>query len=89
MNKNEKYKYARAFIVLMAALVTLLLNLKYKRDLLVSLIILLIVIVVFIVISSIALFLIDKIANMTETVVIKDTSSEDEELEEENDSEEN
>lgn len=89
MNKNEKYKYARAFIVLMAALVTLLLNLKYNRELLESLIILLIVIVIFMVISSIALTLIDKIANMTETVVIKETISGDEETEEENDKEEN
>ena len=67
MDIRDKYKNARAFIVLFAALITWLLNMKYKRGLLNSLIILLIVIIVFYIIATIALRLIDKIRNM-ETV---------------------
>ena len=67
MDIRDKYKNARAFIVLCAALITWLLNMKYKRGLLNSLIILLIVIIVFYIIATIALRLIDKIRNM-ETV---------------------
>ncbi len=67
MDTRDKYKNARAFIVLVAALITWLLNMKYKRGLLNSLIILLIVIIVFYIIATIALRLIDKIRNM-ETV---------------------
>ena len=67
MDTRNKYKNARAFIVLVAALITWLLNMKYKRGLLNSLIILLIVIIVFYIIATIALRLIDKIRNM-ETV---------------------
>lgn len=67
MDTRDKYKNARAFIVLVAALITWLLNMKYKRGLLNSLIILLIVIIVFYIIATIALRLIDKIQNM-ETV---------------------
>lgn len=64
MDTRDKYKNARAFIVLVAALITWLLNMKYKRGLLNSLIILLIVIIVFYIIATIALKLIDKIRNM-------------------------
>ena len=67
MDIRDKYKNARSFIVLVAALITWLLNMKYKRGLLNSLIILLIVIIVFYIIATIALRLIDKIRNM-ETV---------------------
>ena len=82
MDKKEKYKYARAFVVLLAALITMILNLKYKRDLMQSLLILLAVIVVFYVISSSAIYLIDKIAGMgaKKEVVEDNEASEDEEL---------
>lgn len=81
MDKKEKYKYARAFVVLLAALITMILNIKYKRDLLQSLLILLAVIVIFYVISSSAIYLIDKIANMgTKKVIVEEQeTSEDEE----------
>ena len=51
---------------MLAALITWLLNMKYERSLVRSLIILLIVIIVFYVIATIALKLIDKIRNMEE-----------------------
>lgn len=73
MDNYEKYKNARAFIVLLAAFITWLLNLKYKRDILDSLIILLIVIVVFYIISTIAIKLFDKIRNMDSSRVINVT----------------
>ena len=57
METKDKYKNARAFIVLLAALITWLLNMKYERSL---------VIIVFYVIATIALKLIDKIRNMEE-----------------------
>ena len=47
METKDKYKNARAFIVLLAALITWLLNMKYERSLVRSLIILLIVIIDF------------------------------------------
>ena len=64
MNDKEKYRNARAFVVLLAALITQLLNIKYERNLVEGLILLIIVIAVFYVISSIACKLIDKIKNM-------------------------
>ena len=64
MDLKEKYKNARAFIVLLAAFITWLLNMKYERSMVKSLIILLIVIVVFYIIATIAIKLIDKIRNM-------------------------
>ncbi|MGN0151364.1 MAG: hypothetical protein ACI39Q_02720 [Wujia sp.] len=87
MNFKEKCKNARAFIVLLAAMITLLLNIRYDRDLLESLIILIIVIAVFFVISTIAIRLIEKICNMES----KHTSIPEEETEsndDESDSEE-
>lgn len=66
METKEKYKNARAFIVLLAALIAWLLNMKYNRSLVQSLIILLVVIIVFYVIATIAMKLIDKICNMEE-----------------------
>ena len=53
METKDKYKNARAFIVLLAALITWLLNMKYERSLVRSLIILLIVIIVFYVIEEV------------------------------------
>ena len=64
MDIREKYKNARAFIVLLAALITWLLNMKYERSMVKSLVILLVVIIVFYVIATIALKLVDKIRNM-------------------------
>ncbi|GEM_PF-2836330 len=60
----NKLRNARAFIVLLAALITLILNIKYKRELLNSLIIILIVIIIFYIIATIALKLVDKIVHM-------------------------
>ena len=80
MDTRDKYKNARAFIVLVAALITWLLNMKYKRGLLNSLIILLIVIIVFYIIATIALRLIDKIRNMetAKNVELEETQPEKE-----------
>ena len=80
METKGKYKNARAFIVLLAALITWLLNMKYERSLVRSLIILLIVIIVFYVIATIALKLIEKISNMQEVkeVDIDETQPEEE-----------
>lgn len=64
MNLKEKYRNFRSVVVLLAAFITMLLNIYYGRELLKSLIILLIVIIVFFVISSIAIKLFDKIRNM-------------------------
>ena len=52
MDFRNRCKNVRAFIVLLAAMITLLLNIKYDRELLESLIILIIVIAVFYVIST-------------------------------------
>lgn len=64
MDFKEKAKNARAFIVLLAALIAELLNIKYNRELLDSMVILLVVIIIFFVIASIAIKLVDKIRNM-------------------------
>lgn len=81
MDLRNKYRYARAFIVLLAALITLILNIKYKRDIVRSLIIMLIVIIIFYVIATVAIKLIDKIKNMDTKVQQLDDESEDEEHE--------
>lgn len=81
MDLRNKYRYARAFIVLLAALITLILNIKYKRDIVRSLIIMLIVIIIFYVIANVAIKLIDKIKNMDTKVQQLDDESEDEEHE--------
>lgn len=78
MDLKSKYRYARAFVVLMAALITLILNIKYEREIVRSLIIMLIVIIVFYVISTVAIKLIDVIRNMDTKV---------EEVDDENDEE--
>ena len=45
MDLKVKYRYARAFVVLVAALITLILNIKYEREIVRSLIIMLVVII--------------------------------------------
>ena len=47
MDFKTKSKNARAFIVLLAAFIALLLNMKYERELIKSLLIVLIVIIIF------------------------------------------
>ena len=81
MDLKNKYRYVRAFIVLLAALITLILNIKYERDTVRGLIILLIVIIVFFIISTIAIKLIDKIRTL-DTKVEKVDDEEDENQEE-------
>lgn len=79
MDLKEKYKNARAFIVLLAALITWLLNMKYQRSMVKALVILLIVIIIFYIIATIAIKLIDKIRNMEtiEIVNVNQSSEED------------
>lgn len=72
MGFKEKAKNTRAFIVLLAAMICWLLNIKYKRDILESLIILVIVIAVFYVISTVAIRLIEKISQMEDNKIIQD-----------------
>ena len=54
-----------------------LLNIKYKRDILESLIILVIVIAVFYVISTVAIRLIEKISQMEDNKIIQDINDDD------------
>lgn len=77
MDKKEKYKNARAFIVLLAALITWILNMKCGRSLLQALIVELAVIIIFFIISTVAINIIDKIANM-ETKVVYDEEPDEE-----------
>ena len=81
MDLKNKYRYARAFIVLLAALITLILNIKYERDTVRGLIILLVVIIAFYIISSIAIKLIYKIRTL-DTKVEKVEGEEEENQEE-------
>lgn len=64
MDFLEKCKNARAFIVLLAALIAQLLNLKYNRELIDSLVIVLAVIIIFYIISTVAIKFICKIRDM-------------------------
>lgn len=64
MDDRTKYKNARAFVVLLAAFITQMLNLKYKREMLDSMLTLLFVIVIFTIISTVAIKLFDKIKKM-------------------------
>ena len=86
MDIKEKYKNARAFVVLLAALIAWVLSLKYKKSLIDALITELIVIVIFIIVSTIAIKLIDKIRNMESKNVVsienKDESPETDEKDE-------
>lgn len=83
MDFKAKSKNARAFIVLLATLIALLLNIKYDRELLESLIILIIVIAVFYVISTIAIRLIEKICNMEQKHAVDEATDEGEVKQEE------
>lgn len=90
MDKKEKYKNARAFIVLLAALITWILNMKCGRSLLQALIVELAVIIIFFLISTVAIKSIDKIAGMENKVVYdeeQDEDSADAEAEADNDNE--
>lgn len=78
MSFRAKSRNARAFIVLLATLIALLLNIKYDRELLESLIILIIVIAVFYVISTIAIRLIEKICNMEQKHAVEPDAADDE-----------
>ena len=64
MDFKEKSRNIRSVIVLLAAFITLILNIKYKRTLITSLLILLTIIIIFFIISSIAIRLVEKIMNM-------------------------
>ncbi len=64
MDFKTKCKNARAIIVLTATLIAMLLNIKYERDIIDSLIILIIVLIVFYIIATVAIKLIDKIRLM-------------------------
>lgn len=82
MDLKSKYRYARAFIVLLSALITLILNIKYEREMIRSLVIMLVVIIVFYIISTVAIKLIDKIRTMdTKVEKVEDEDSEDSEEE--------
>lgn len=88
MDFKTKSKNARAFIVLLAAFIALLLNMKYERELIKSLFIVLIVIIIFYGISTIAIRLIEKIVNMESIEVIEFHDEEESDMEaEESDSE--
>lgn len=64
MDFKTKCKNARAIIVLTATFIAMLLNIKYKREIIDSLIILIIVLIVFYIIATIAIKLIDLIRKM-------------------------
>lgn len=64
MDFKEKSRNIRSVIVLLAAFITLILNIKYKRTLITSLLILLTIIIIFFIISTIAIRLVEKIMNM-------------------------
>ena len=78
MSDKEKNRNIRAIIVLSAALIALLLNIKYKREIVKSLLIVLVVIIVFYIISSIALIAIDKIRKLEKVHAVKPSGNKDE-----------
>jgi len=82
LDLKSKYRYARAFVVLMAALITLILNIKYEREIIRSLVIMLIVIIIFYVISTVAIKLIDVIRNL-DTKVEEINDEDEDEIQEE------
>ncbi len=57
-------KNARAFVVLSAAMITQILNIRYERDMVQGLLLLILVIAIFYVIASVAIKLIDLISGM-------------------------
>lgn len=66
----------------MAALITLILNIKYEREIIRSLVIMLIVIIIFYVISTVAIKLIDVIRNL-DTKVEEINDEDEDEIQEE------
>lgn len=89
MEKKEKYKNIRAFVVLLAALITWVINMKSGRGLMYALIVELAVIIIFYIISSIAISLFDKIANMEKKIIYEDTDAEEDEAGDETQDSEN
>ncbi len=88
MDFREKCKNARAFVVLLAALITLILNMKYQRELVKSLVILLCVIIIFYIIATVAIKLICKIRDMDKKEITEENDEEEsEEAEQSEDSE--
>lgn len=75
-----KLRYIRAFIVLMAGLVTLIVNIKTHKDVTVSMLILLVVILIFYVFATLAVELWQKSVEESNRLAEKE---EDEEVEEE------
>ena len=82
MSDKEKNRNIRAIIVLSAALIALLLNIKYKREMVKSLLIVLVVIIVFYIISTIALIAIDKIRKLERVQPVKSSETKEEGVEE-------
>lgn len=71
-----KYRYLRAFIVLLAGLVTLVINMKTNKNVTVSLLILLGVIVVFYVIATLCVEILQHSMNQKESRKEEQTESE-------------
>lgn len=71
-----KYRYLRAFIVLLAGLVTLVVNIKTNKNVTVSLLILLGVIVVFYVIATLCVEILQHSMNQKESKKEDQTESE-------------
>lgn len=71
-----KWQYVRAFIVLLAGLVTLIVNMKTQKDINVSLLIVLIVILVFYVIATLIVEILQRSFETKEpdSLVIEDDS---------------
>lgn len=61
-----KLRYVRSFIVLVAGLITLIINMKTHKDVTLSLLILLIVLLVFYIIGTLAVEIIEKSMNHSE-----------------------
>lgn len=79
MELKQKYKNLRAFVVLLAALISWVLNMRYQRELVNALVIELVVIIVFYILASIAIRLIDRIRNMEVKTNIENFSVNDDE----------
>lgn len=72
MNFKRKNRNIRALIVLLAAFITLLLNMKYEREIVKSLTMVLVVIVVFYIIATVAIKLVDIISRMDDKTIYDD-----------------
>lgn len=72
MNFKRKSRNIRALIVLLAAFITLLLNMKYEREIVKSLTMVLVVIVVFYIIATVAIKLVDIISRMDDKTIYDD-----------------